>query len=94
MPRSIFLGRPWPGPGEPLWLDDDRAWALTLAEVEADTCADCGQPWSEATDPAHEGRWHAAVVRCHACAAAASTVAQFESAGGDMRGLHVHVTRG
>jgi hypothetical protein len=37
--------------GEPLWLDEDRAWALALLDVEADACPECGQPWSEATDP-------------------------------------------
>jgi hypothetical protein len=31
--------------GEPLWLDEDRAWALALLEVEADSCPECHQPW-------------------------------------------------
>jgi hypothetical protein len=93
VPRSVFLGRPWPQPGEPLWLDEDRHWALALLEIEADSCRDCGQPWSEATDPDAEFRYHGAVVRCHACATAARTVSAFEKSGGQTEGLHVHVER-
>lgn len=92
MPRSIFLGRPLPQPGEPLWTDEDRGWAYALMEVEADVCPDCRQQWSKATDPAGEGQWNASVIRCHACAAAAQVTGRFERDGGDMRGLHVHVT--
>lgn len=44
MPRSIFLGRPWPNPGEPLFLDEDTAWAVALAEEERDACPSCGMP--------------------------------------------------
>jgi hypothetical protein len=94
VPRSIFLGRPWPQPGEPLWLDEDREWALALHYVEQDVCPDCRQPWQEATDPKNEGAWTAHLVRCHACHAAARTVGQFETNGGDMRGLHVNLSRG
>ncbi len=94
MPRSIFLGRPWPQPGEPLWLEDDRAWAYALSVVEADRCPDCRQPWDEATDPENEFKWRGELAKCHACAAAARAIAQHEKAGGDTRGLHVHVTRG
>ncbi|WP_236243128.1 hypothetical protein [Streptomyces sp. CC228A] len=94
MPRSIFLGRPMPGPGEPLWLEDDRAWAYALHTVEADRCPDCRQPWGEATDPDSEGTWRAEVIRCHSCATAAAAVGRFEKDGGDTRGLHVHVRRG
>ena len=93
MPRSIFLGRPWPQPGEPLWLDEDRDWALALHYIEADRCPDCGQQWGEATDPANEFKWRGELTKCHACAAAARTIANHENAGGDTRGLHVHVTR-
>lgn len=93
MPRSIFLGRPMPAAGEPLWLDDDRAWALALAQVEAEACPDCGRPWDEASDPANEYAYHAQIARCHACAAGYRAIAHHEKQGGDTRGLHVHVTR-
>jgi hypothetical protein len=83
-----------PGPGEPLWLEDDRAWALALQVVEADVCPDCRQPWSEATSKDNEYAWRAELARCHACAAAARATGEFQSSGGDMRGLHVHVSRG
>ncbi|MFP3986875.1 hypothetical protein U9R90_05110 [Streptomyces sp. E11-3] len=75
-------------------MEDDRAWAMALAAVEADACPDCRQPWSETTDPATEGAWRGELVRCHACAAAARAMTQHESNGGDTRGLHVHVVKG
>jgi hypothetical protein len=77
-----------------LWLGDDRAWALALIQVESEACPDCGKPWSEASDPQLEFAWRAEVARCHACAAGARAVGQYEKSGGDTRGLHVHVTRG
>lgn len=93
MPRSIFLGQPWPQPGEPLWQEEDRAWAYALAAVEAAVCPDCGKPWDEASDPANEELWHAEITRCHACAAGHRAVAAFERKGGDTRALHVTVFR-
>lgn len=66
---------------------------MALGFVEADVCPDCRQPWDEASDKAHEYSWRAELARCHACAAAARATGEFESSGGDMRGLHVHVLR-
>jgi hypothetical protein len=40
---------------EPEWTDEDRAWAVALMEVHADTCAGCNQ----SPEP----------TRCHACTA-------------------------
>lgn len=54
MPRSIFLGRPWPEPGEPLFTEEDTAWAVALAEEERDTCPACGYPKSVCRDPAYQ----------------------------------------
>ncbi|MFL4904815.1 hypothetical protein ACJ6WF_16910 [Streptomyces sp. MMS24-I2-30] len=79
--------------GEPLWLPEDRAWALALAHVEADSCPECGQPWSEATDPANEFAFRAELVRCHACTTSARTVKAYQDKGGQSEGLHVHITR-
>lgn len=69
IPRSIFLGRPLPGPGEPLWLDEDRDWALALQELEADTCSGCGQSRSESTLGQNEYGYTVTPERCHSCAA-------------------------
>ncbi len=54
-------------PGEPLWLDDDRAWALALLQVEADSHT-CGQPLSE-TLKAENGEAYTVDVKgtCAAC---------------------------
>ena len=81
------------GPGEPLWLDEDRAWALALAEVERDSCPDCGQPWSEASAAESEFQYDVALLRCHACAAGARKAHAHQEAGGDAKGLHIAITR-
>lgn len=87
------MGRPMPRPGEPLWTPEDRAWALALAVVEAESCSGCGQPLAQTLDPELEEAWRAEVVRCHACAAAATHVEGWQSSGGDTRGAQVRVTR-
>lgn len=40
----MFTGRPMPGPGEPLFLQEDTDAAVALAEEERDTCPSCGMP--------------------------------------------------
>ena len=66
-PRSVFLGRVVE-PGEPLWLEDDRAWALALHEVEADPEHSCGFPLSETLDPKNENGYTVDVLgQCAAC---------------------------
>jgi hypothetical protein len=92
VPRSVFLGRVV-AEGEPLWLDEDRYWALALAEVEADACPDCGQPWGEATDKEAEFAYKAHLVKCHACGTSAKAVRAHQDGKGDTDGLHVHVER-
>lgn len=54
VPRSIFLGRPWPQPGEPLFTAEDTAWALALAEEERDTCPLCGYLKAWCRDPRNQ----------------------------------------
>ncbi|MFJ8154807.1 hypothetical protein [Streptomyces sp. NPDC094468] len=80
--------------GEPLWLPEDRAWAEALHAVEADTCPDCGQPWSEATARGAEETYTAELIRCHACTASAQRVKAHQDGGKHTtEGLHVHLTR-
>jgi hypothetical protein len=68
----VFLGRVVQ-PGEPLWLPDDRGWALALARVEADVHAHCGRPWSESMDPANAENYTVDVLgTCAACYALAA----------------------
>lgn len=81
-----------PAAGEPMWLPEDRAWALALLEVEADKCPDCGTPWGEATDPKREFAYDAEVIRCHACTASSMRVKAYQDSGGNPQGLHVHIT--
>lgn len=52
---------------EPLWTEDDLAWALAEAAEAADRCQ-CGHPLSETTDPDAEGEYEAPLpTRCYAC---------------------------
>lgn len=90
---SIFLGRPAPGPGEPLWLDRDREWALALRLVEAENCTGCGHRLEESLDPELEGQWRAEILRCHACATGGRVIDAFQHDGGDTRGAQVRVER-
>ncbi|WP_245984307.1 hypothetical protein [Streptomyces tateyamensis] len=82
-----------PGPGEPLWLPEDRWWALALLEVEARACRDCGHPSTDTTDPAGEYAYDAEVVRCHACAAGHRRVTALQEQGASTAGLQVHIYR-
>ncbi|MFH8752934.1 hypothetical protein ACH4GK_17935 [Streptomyces rimosus] len=82
-----------PQPGEPLWTEEDRAWALALAQVEADTCPDCGQPWSEVSTIDAEFAYDAELLRCHACATGARAAHRYQEAGGDPRGIHVSIVK-
>lgn len=52
MPLSIFRGRPWPGPGEPLFTDDDMDAALAYQAMQASLCARCNTRPDEWIDPA------------------------------------------
>lgn len=88
----MFLGRVV-AEGEPLWLPEDRAWALALAQVEGDACPECGQTWSEATDKANEFNYSTELIRCHSCTASARAVKAYQDKGGQSEGLHVHITR-
>jgi hypothetical protein len=52
VPRSILLGRPMPRPGEPLWLPDDREWAIVYEQFKRGVCTRCGTRHEEwADDP-------------------------------------------
>lgn len=93
VPRSIFLGRPWPAPGEALWLDEDRDYALALLEVEALTCHGCGQPRDESSDPANEFNYTAEPHRCHSCSAISKATRAWSSDGGSMDGVTFYVTK-
>jgi hypothetical protein len=56
-------------PGEPVWLDEDRAWALALTDVESELCpGGCGQPIAESTAVGNDEAYDVRVTQCHACA--------------------------
>jgi hypothetical protein len=79
IPRSAFLGRPRPGPGEPVWLDRDRDEVVGFllwrerteaehAATEARLCTECHtapEDWPKGfADPP---RWEVEVVECIGC---------------------------
>lgn len=93
VPRSIFLGRPMPAPGEPLWLPEDRWWALALLEAEAGICAGCGQILAESTALEGEDAYDSQGVPCHGCRAAARRTKSMQEQGADVSGMHLSVSR-
>jgi hypothetical protein len=54
VPWSVLTGRPAPKPGEPLFLEEDTAAAVALAEEERDSCGSCGMPKAWCRDPKHQ----------------------------------------
>lgn len=87
----MFLGRV-PEPGEPLWLDRDRDYALALQAEEADTCA-CGEPRSTSTLITSDSEYIAEAIQCHACAAAARAVRRLGDAPGATDGVMTRMIR-
>jgi len=65
----MFDGRPTPGPGEPLWTEEDRRDAVALAMEEQGSCPGCKGQIEETTDPENQFRYVAEGIRCHRCAA-------------------------
>ena len=86
---SIFRGRPWPEPGEPLFTDDDREHAIAAVLNKRDNCPGCGEPVEVSTARESEFEYAAEAVRCHACAAQAHAGSEID----DKSGLLVSFTR-
>lgn len=59
-------------PGEPLFTDEDTAYALALAEEEAATCPSCGQLKVVCRDPAYQFAFEVRQEQCHAAYALAA----------------------
>lgn len=78
MPRSILLGRPMPRPGEPLFTDEDTAYALALAEEEAATCPSCGLLKVVCRDPDYQFAFEPHEEQCHATRALADRQATWK----------------
>jgi hypothetical protein len=73
-PRRIILGDVLPGPGEPLWHDDDREWAIAYETWLAELCRECGTPrhvWNGAKDG--ELPFVGVVTSCRGCEEVADT---------------------
>lgn len=55
---------------EPEWDETERAWAMLLIDIEADTCSGCNQSLSETlTLEAYEGYESGPPAVCQACKA-------------------------
>lgn len=73
IPHSVFLGRPWPRPGEPLWLDEDQDKVHAWLRARHEICSSCGTAESDWVDPAtgrylDHPKWEATTYRCPGCA--------------------------
>lgn len=90
MPRSILLGRPWPQPGEPLWLSRDLDEAAAWQDELDAQCPGCGHPTDRAWNPDGMDDWAPQVKHCWACAATARKAKQLRD--GDTDGVYI-VTR-
>lgn len=64
MPRSVLLGRVV-GPGEPLFTDEDTAYAMALAEEEAATCPSCGMLKVVCRDANYQFAFEPHEEQCH-----------------------------
>ncbi len=60
----MLIGRPTPSPGEPLFLEDDTAAAVALAEEERDACPSCGWPKAWCRDKANQFAFDAHEEMC------------------------------
>lgn len=85
----MFLGRVV-AKGEPLWLDEDRDWALALLEVEADRCDGCGQQRSESMSIEADSGYRAEKARCHSCKAIAEASERWAD---DGKGLFIKLSK-
>jgi hypothetical protein len=75
------------------WDDNERAWAIALKQVEADTCPGCGEPRSESTHRDAEGGYEVDLpIICNACTPLNKARDRYAEAGMD-RGLFFEVKR-
>jgi hypothetical protein len=52
------------------WTEEDRQYALALAQYEAECCPNCKEPLEETSKAENEFRYRAEVpIRCHRCTA-------------------------
>lgn len=87
------MGRPWPQPGEPLFLDDDIDEVLDFLAWEESLCPGCGRPKSETFHPDSEGAYEVRKLRCHACAEKDRAADSHSHGGADSAGLFYVVER-
>lgn len=86
IPHSIFTGRAWPRPGEPMWLDDDQDKAIAFMLLEAEICQGCG--WAERQWKDDDEVFIADAKRCKPCEAREMLHAEIPS---DQKGIKVFV---
>lgn len=69
------MGRPWPAPGEPLWLEEDRDLVVAVLEHRRRRCPNCGLTpedlgWYDQDGKMHrheEPRFTPSTIRCFGC---------------------------
>ena len=68
VPLSVFRGRVV-GPGDPLWLPEDRVAALAWMARERTLCPGCRRSRHETFDIAMDDHYDVLALTCNACAA-------------------------
>jgi hypothetical protein len=86
------LGRPWPAPGEPLFLAEDTDGAMALQWYEGLICSGCGQPLDESMSPEAEDGYRARLLACHGCAELQKAQTDLQADTADP-GLHIVIER-
>lgn len=95
IPLSLFLGGPVPKPGEPLWLESDRDFAVEFEAYQRGVCRSCGTRDEEWRDPETKREkdpppYVAEPIRCAGCVAVADATKEVRrSLHGDAAGVAV-----
>lgn len=87
------MGRPLPGPGEPLFTEDDTQALLDFMEEERLKCSGCGMPRDETMLKEAQGTFKARALKCHACAERDRKLTEYTSGPHDASGLVVSIER-
>lgn len=79
--------------GDPLWTDEDRAWALAWQAYLAELCSGCGHSLTETLEKKNQFAYDAEIIRCHACAATHRVMEKFTKDGGNSAGAMTRFKR-
>jgi hypothetical protein len=89
IPLSVFCGRVV-YPGEPQWLDDDRAAVWEWSSL----CSGCRQELSDSMQKANSFAYQAEALRCHGCYAIEAETARLNrDKTGPLAGINRYIVK-